>query len=78
MAAPMAFTPDGATFLFTWPAQGPFNISRAPVTGDRKAERVLDAEFSETNEEVSHDGRWMAYQSNDPGGRRCTCAPGRT
>ena len=46
---------------------GPLNISRASVTGDRKAERVLDAEFSETNAEVSHDGRWMEYQSNESG-----------
>jgi serine/threonine-protein kinase len=66
-AAPMAFTPDGATFLFSSPTAPPFKIWRAPVTGDRKAERVLDAGFSETNAEVSHDGRWMAYESNESG-----------
>ena len=65
--SPMAFTPDGATFLFASPLQTPFNIWRASVTGDRKAEHVLDAEFSETNAEVSYDGRWMAYQSDESG-----------
>ena len=67
IAAPMAFTPDGAWFLFSWPSGQPFNISRAPVGGDRKAERVLATEFNEFNPEVSPDGRWMAYQSGESG-----------
>ena len=62
MAVPAGFTPDGATFLFAWPASAPHNISRASVTGGRKPERVLASEFSEFNPDVSHDGRWMAYR----------------
>lgn len=41
-----------------------------PLFGDRKPLRVTQTTFRETNARISPDGRWVAYQSSEPGGTR--------
>jgi Tol biopolymer transport system component len=39
-----------------------------PITPGAKLVPVLATEFAESNADVSPDGRWMVYQSNEAGG----------
>jgi serine/threonine protein kinase len=38
-----------------------------PMTGDRTPRPIVDTPFSEVDARVSHDGRWLAYASNESG-----------
>jgi eukaryotic-like serine/threonine-protein kinase len=38
-----------------------------PMTGDRTPRPIVDTPFSEFDARVSHDGRWLAYASNESG-----------
>ena len=38
-----------------------------PLTGDRKPVPLLNSEFAEGNAQVSPDGRWLAYNSDETG-----------
>jgi serine/threonine-protein kinase len=64
---PTAFSPDGNTVLFTEPIAPPRDIGMVALTGARQAELLLHTPFDEANAEVSPDGRWLAYQSNESG-----------
>jgi serine/threonine-protein kinase len=64
--APLAFSPDGTQLLFA-ETVAPRNISRIRLDGERKPEFLLETSFSEDNAEISRDGRWLAYQSNESG-----------
>ena len=44
-----------------------FDISRLALGQDHRIEPLVHTPFSEQNGEVSPDGRWLAYQSNDSG-----------
>ena len=44
-----------------------FDISRLALGKDHRIEPLVHTPFSEQNGEVSPDGRWLAYQSNDSG-----------
>ena len=63
-----AFSPDGESLVFreTQPDGGDELRVLSP-TGDRGAETLLATEFVERNAELSPDGRWLAYQSNQSG-----------
>ena len=37
------------------------------LEGERSSKALLATEFGEFNGEVSGDGRWLAYQSNESG-----------
>jgi serine/threonine-protein kinase len=63
---PHVFSSDGTHFLFTSIAP-PYDISRVSLTADRKPELLLQTPFDETNPDLSPDGRWLAYQSNESG-----------
>jgi serine/threonine-protein kinase len=63
IAFPGSITPDGRTILF-------FNgsaILRRPLAGEGTAERLLGSLQMLSTPEVSPDGRWLAYQSNESG-----------
>jgi serine/threonine-protein kinase len=65
---PNAFTPDGTQLLFQEPGAAPYDAYKMNVTGDRKIEPLLaNPGYSERNAEVSPDGRWVAYQTNESG-----------
>jgi dipeptidyl aminopeptidase/acylaminoacyl peptidase len=38
-----------------------------PLTGDRKPFPILQTPFFEANPQISPDGKWIAYQSNETG-----------
>jgi Tol biopolymer transport system component len=37
------------------------------IDGERREQPILNGTFNEQNPEVSPDGRWLAYQSNESG-----------
>ena len=39
-----------------------------PAEGERKPFAYLETPFRETNAQLSPDGKWMAYRSNESGG----------
>ena len=43
------------------------DIGALPLEGDRKARLLLQEKHSETQPEISPDGRWMAYTSDESG-----------
>jgi serine/threonine-protein kinase len=64
---PLGFTPDGNYLLFMEPERPPWDIYLVGLA-DRKIQPLLtEPKFSELNGEVSPNGRWLAYQSNESG-----------
>jgi serine/threonine-protein kinase len=45
----------------------PSNGTRAPAASDRTAEPLVQTTFTEYNAEISPDGRYLAYESNESG-----------
>jgi serine/threonine-protein kinase len=43
------------------------DVMLLPLTGERRPQPLVRTPFSETNAELSPDGRWLAYQSNESG-----------
>ena len=64
---PLGFTPDGSRLLFTATGFGPYDVGILDVGGSGQATPLLDQSFSETNAQISPDGRWLAYQSDESG-----------
>jgi serine/threonine-protein kinase len=62
---PQSFTPDGTQLLFVTPVLAPFDIGVVNLTGDRRADLLLHGPQSETNPDISPDGRWLAYESDE-------------
>jgi serine/threonine-protein kinase len=64
---PTGFTHDGKNLLFMEPSTPPYDIHMIGLA-DRKIQPLLTSpNFSEMNGEVSPNGRWLAYQSNESG-----------
>ena len=63
-----SFSPDGESLLFreTQPDTGA-DLRVLSLAGDRGVETLQATEFDEFNGEISPDGRWMAYESNQSG-----------
>ena len=63
-----SFSPDGESLVFRegQPNTGT-DLRLLSLTGDRGAETLVATAFSELNWELSPDGGWMAYQSNQSG-----------
>ena len=65
---PSAFSPDGTRLVIREDMQATGNdLSVLSLQGERKVEAVLQTTFNELNGEISPDGRWLAYQSNESG-----------
>jgi serine/threonine-protein kinase len=63
---PQAFSPDGTLLLFT-EIPTPRNVSLVKLDGERKPQPLLQGSFNESNPEISPDGRWLAYDSDESG-----------
>jgi serine/threonine-protein kinase len=64
---PSGFSPDGKFLLFHEPDSPPFD-TYALNLADRKVQPLLTSpKFSQGAGQVSPDGRWLAYQSNESG-----------
>jgi Tol biopolymer transport system component len=65
---PMSWSPDGKILVF-WvndpKTRG--DIWALPLTGDRKPAPIVQTQYDEQNPQVSADGKWIAYSSNDTG-----------
>jgi serine/threonine-protein kinase len=70
---PSSISPDGTQVLFTEtvPKTGQdislLKLGSGPATSPQLAQPLIQTAFNELNAEVSPDGRWVAYQSNESG-----------
>jgi eukaryotic-like serine/threonine-protein kinase len=66
--APMSWTPDGKQLVY-WEnsSQMGNGIFYVPVTGEKKPVAFLQTQASEQFPQLSPDGKWMAYMSNETG-----------
>jgi eukaryotic-like serine/threonine-protein kinase len=63
---PEAFTRDGKQLLMTGqPTET--DISLLGIGADEAPKQLLASKYEEFNAQISPDGRWMAYQSNESG-----------
>jgi len=68
--APGAWTPDGKTLLFMQgDAATGYGIWGVSPEGDRRPNPVVQTAFSEQYADLSPDGHWLAYVSNQQSGR---------
>jgi serine/threonine-protein kinase len=66
MQLPTAISRDGATVLFHIV---PHDIQSVVLAGRREVATVIDSPLDERNAALSHDGRWLAYEGEAPGGQ---------
>jgi serine/threonine-protein kinase len=65
---PTSFSPDGTRLLLMEVAGSErTDIAIFPLTGERRSALLVHTPFIERNAEISPDGRWLAYQSNESG-----------
>jgi Tol biopolymer transport system component/predicted Ser/Thr protein kinase len=64
---PFAWTPDGSTILYQEVATTGTQLWGVPVVGEHKPIPYLQNGFNLTNPQLSPDGRWVAYASNETG-----------
>ncbi len=63
---PTAISPDGARLIFDENTPS-FDIMMLTLDKDRKVKPLVQTPFTERNAEISSDGRWLAYESNESG-----------
>jgi eukaryotic-like serine/threonine-protein kinase len=68
VARPSAISPDGKRLLFT-EAVGTTgaDVLMISLDGDHQVQPLVQTPFIDRNGEISPDGRWLAYDSNDSG-----------
>jgi len=68
MQQPRSFSPDGSILVFQelHPDTG-YDIWTLPMKAGAKPTPLLKTRFNEFQPALSHDGRWMAYVSNESG-----------
>ena len=71
----MFFTPDGRNIVFAT-LGGPGEIGLVPIEGAARPTWLLNTPtFSEQSPELSPDGKWMAYESNESGREEIYVSP---
>jgi Tol biopolymer transport system component len=65
--SPSGWTPDGRTLLFALFHSGNRQAIAAVTPPEGGVQVLLDGDFAQLNPQVSPDGRWLAYQSNESG-----------
>ncbi|HMQ02591.1 MAG TPA: hypothetical protein PKD26_01570 [Pyrinomonadaceae bacterium] len=67
-AFPTAWSPDGRFIFFTERGvKTRMDIWALPLFGDKKEYLLLNSAFDEQNPQLSPDGRWLAYTSDETG-----------
>jgi serine/threonine-protein kinase len=65
---PSSFSPDGTRLVFLAPLTGPGDLGILTLAPTQRTDMLFnDPSFSETNGEVSPDGQWLAYESEESG-----------
>ncbi len=65
---PSSWSSDGKTLVFEEPRpETRRDVGVLSMDGERTAELLLQTEFSEADSQVSPDGRWIAYRSDESG-----------
>ena len=71
VVAPLTWAPDGSFLLFGRASIATFRakiaVWKLDLKGERTATALLDAPFTFGNAQISPDGRWLAYMSNESG-----------
>jgi Tol biopolymer transport system component len=67
-AAPMGWSPDGKLLIY-WAAEPKTggDIWALPLSGEKKPIPILQTTADERHPQVSPDGKWIAYSSNETG-----------
>ena len=63
---PMSWSPDGKLLVYDQLGKGA-DVWAVPLDGDKRPFPVLDSQYDEQLAQVSPDGKWIAYQSNETG-----------
>jgi eukaryotic-like serine/threonine-protein kinase len=72
---PSTVTPDGTALIFRQQETPPpklgtlpgMDLLLLPLGGERHPRPLVQTQFNELNAEVSRDGHWLAYESNESG-----------
>ena len=64
---PNSIAADGARLVFSEPDSQPHDLYMLQLDSERKVLPLLNASYDEHNGEVSPNGRWLAYQSDESG-----------
>jgi len=72
---PYFFSPTGKELVFRELRPSGPDIGMISVGGDANPVWILESRFAEMNAELSPDGRWMAYQSNESGNHEIYVRP---
>ena len=71
-----SFSPDGESLVLREGGVGrEVDLRVLSLAGDRGVETLLATEFVEVNADLSPDGRWMAYESDQSGQREIYVRP---
>jgi eukaryotic-like serine/threonine-protein kinase len=65
---PMSWSPDGASVVY-WEGNPKTSSDQwlVPLSGDKKPRPLLQSAFNEGHPQISPNGRWVAYMSNETG-----------
>jgi Tol biopolymer transport system component len=63
---PMSWSPDGKLLVYAQLGKGS-DLWAVPLDGDKRPFVLLDSPYDETQAQVSPDGKWLAYESNETG-----------
>jgi serine/threonine protein kinase len=65
---PRAWSPDGRFIIYTRRGvKTRLDMYALPMLGERKEHLLLDSAFDEYQVQISPDGRWLAYQTDETG-----------
>jgi eukaryotic-like serine/threonine-protein kinase len=68
VVVPFGWSPDGRSLLFGMPGlKTSTDVWIVPVSGERTPVPLLQSVFPEQLGQISPDGKWLAYQSNETG-----------
>ena len=65
---PVSWSPDGRSIVYeVLDPKTSSDLWVLPLSGDRKPSPLLHTPFNETHGQISPDGKWLAYYSNETG-----------
>jgi serine/threonine-protein kinase len=75
---PSSISPDGRTLITSSnanPRGGAFDLNALALTGNREVKPLIATPKLETNGEISPNGRWLAFESDESGRREIYVRP---